>query len=56
MYRIMYSYEGREAEEVDTAETLEEAEELLIEYALSFGCYVTSKSKVWIQESYHGRV
>ena len=56
MYRIMYSYGDRFAVEVDTAETLEEAEELLIEYSLAFGCYVTSKTKVWIEESFHGHV
>jgi len=50
-YRIMYSYEGQEAEEVDSFDTFDEAEKMLCEYVIAFGCYVTSKSKVWIQES-----
>lgn len=53
MYHIMYSHEGQQAEEVDTADTEDEAQELLCEYALAFGCYTEAKSKVWIRQTYH---
>jgi len=47
MYRIMYQYERMEPEEIDTAETRSDADYLVDEYRLAYGCLVSEKSRVW---------
>jgi hypothetical protein len=46
MYKIMETYSSGQTEEIDTADTREEAEFLLGEYRMAFG----SDWKLWIAE------
>ena len=45
-YLIMYKYKNFEAEEVDSAEDKQEAENLLSEYRMAYG----SEGKLWIKK------
>jgi len=45
MYKIMGKLKGCETEEIDSAETAEDAEYLLGEYQLAFG----SDWKLWVE-------
>lgn len=47
MYKIMGKYQGREAEEIDSANTMKDAQYLLQEYLMAFG----PGWRLWITES-----
>ena len=46
MYKIMFEYPGQEPEEIDEADTQEDADYLLGEYRLAYG----PGSKLWIKK------
>jgi|7_EtaG_2_1085326.scaffolds.fasta_scaffold97400_2 hypothetical protein len=46
MFKIMAKFSGCEAEEIDTADTKEEAEYLLGEYKMAFGL---GSFAIWIE-------